>query len=432
MANNVDPDNSNSWQEYLLEDCVDILDNQRVPVNSDDRSKRQGDIPYYGATGQVGYINDFLFNEELVLLGEDGAPFLDKTKPIAYIISGKSWVNNHAHVIRAKSGLANNWFIKYYLDYFNFADFVGGTTRLKLNQSAMKKIPIKLPTQEEQERIANNLKEAINLIEQNKIKTSKARSIIDRFRQSVLSDAITGKLTEDWREININVEPAKVFLQKIEIPQKKKGQQNTILDTDNLLEIPSTWEWVKFEQIGELARGKSKHRPRNDPRLFGGTYPFIQTGDVAKSNGKISEFSQTYNDIGLAQSRLFPKGTLCITIAANIADSGILQIDACFPDSVVGFIPYSPITSADYFFYFINTAKNNLEQFAPATAQKNINLAILNELAIPLPPLEEQKEIIRRVNQYLTLANEIEKQIENAEARVSKLTQAILAKTFNN
>src|ERR1035437_369592 len=99
------------WTESDLRDCVDILDNQRVPVNSNERAKRPGTVPYYGATGQVGYIDDFLFNEELLLIGEDGAPFLDKSKPIAYLIQGKSWVNNHAHILRAKPGVTSNQYL---------------------------------------------------------------------------------------------------------------------------------------------------------------------------------------------------------------------------------------------------------------------------------------------------------------------------------
>jgi len=91
----------------MLENIVEILDSQRIPVNSKEREGRKGRIPYYGATGQVGWIDDWLFNEELILLGEDGAPFLDPYKPKAYLIKGKSWVNNHAHVLRAKSGIPN-------------------------------------------------------------------------------------------------------------------------------------------------------------------------------------------------------------------------------------------------------------------------------------------------------------------------------------
>ncbi len=119
------------WTNRALLECVDVLDNLRVPVNSDERAKRFGNVPYYGATGQVGWIDGFLFNEELLLIGEDGAPFFDKSKQISYIIRGKSWVNNHAHVLRAKHEITSSLYLKWYLDGFNFQDHVNGTTSLK-------------------------------------------------------------------------------------------------------------------------------------------------------------------------------------------------------------------------------------------------------------------------------------------------------------
>jgi type I restriction enzyme, S subunit len=133
------------WATATLADCVEILDHLRVPVNSKERDGRQGSIPYYGATGQVGWIDDYIFDEELLLLGEDGAPFLDKTKPVAYVVSGRSWVNNHAHVLRALVKFTSNGFLKHLLDFADFSDFVTGTTRLKLTQSDMRRIPILLP-----------------------------------------------------------------------------------------------------------------------------------------------------------------------------------------------------------------------------------------------------------------------------------------------
>lgn len=110
------------WTIAPLALCVDVLDSRRKPVNAKGRAARPGPIPYYGATGQVGWIDDYLFDEELVLLGEDGAPFLDKSKPIAYVIDGKSWVNNHAHVLRARREVTSNRYIKHYLDSFDFKD----------------------------------------------------------------------------------------------------------------------------------------------------------------------------------------------------------------------------------------------------------------------------------------------------------------------
>ncbi|MCB0854523.1 MAG: restriction endonuclease subunit S, partial [Bacteroidetes bacterium] len=138
------------WVIRKIENVTDILDNMRKPVNAKERAKRQGEIPYYGATGQTGWIDDYIFNEELVLLGEDGAPFFDKSKDVAYLINGKSWVNNHAHVIRAKKGITTNGFILHFLNHFDYQGFVGGTTRLKLNQGNLKKIPFPLPPLPEQ------------------------------------------------------------------------------------------------------------------------------------------------------------------------------------------------------------------------------------------------------------------------------------------
>ncbi len=179
-----------------------------------------------------------------------------------------------------------------------------------------------------------------------------------------------------------------------------------------------------------MSRGKSKHRPRNAPHLFGGPYPFIQTGDIAQSQGVITSHQQTYSEAGLAQSHLWPAGTTCITIAANIANSAVLTYPACSPDSVVGLIPDESLCLKEYAEFFLRMARADLEQFALATAQKNINVEILCDVAVPLPPLAEQHEIVRRVEAMFKLADAAEKRVEAAKLRAEKLTQAILAKAF--
>ena len=126
----------------ILEEIVDILDNLRVPVNSTERSLRQGDVPYYGATGQVGTIDSAIFNETLLLLGEDGVPFFELGKHKAYEISGPSWVNNHAHVLRAKPDEVIQRYLLHFLNSFNYTGYVNGATRLKLTQGAMRRIPV--------------------------------------------------------------------------------------------------------------------------------------------------------------------------------------------------------------------------------------------------------------------------------------------------
>ena len=162
------------------------------------------------------------------------------------------------------------------------------------------------------------------------------------------------------------------------------------------------WPTVRLGDAGALDRGVSKHRPRNDPALLEGPYPLIQTGEVTNSDGYIRNFTSTYSELGLRQSKLWPKGTLCITIAANIGKTGILAFDACFPDSVVGFAPGNGVRTefVQQWFAFVQPA---LERDAPQFAQKNINLAILRELTLINPPFDLQCSFADRVAEIVKL-----------------------------
>ncbi|HJC64525.1 MAG TPA: restriction endonuclease subunit S, partial [Candidatus Blautia merdavium] len=166
------------------------------------------------------------------------------------------------------------------------------------------------------------------------------------------------------------------------------------------------WATKKLSQLGELNRGVSKHRPRNDPALLGGPYPLIQTGDVSNSGLYITEHSASYSELGLAQSRLWKAGTLCITIAANIAQTSILTFDSCFPDSVVGFIPGNE-TNAIFMHYWFGFFQKILEEQAPQVAQKNINLKILSGLDVIVPPFDLQNKFA----QFVSYVNIVRKDI---------------------
>lgn len=150
---------------------------------------------------------------------------------------------------------------------------------------------------------------------------------------------------------------------------------------------PKRWQVKRLADLGNLDRGISKHRPRNDPSLLGGPHPLIQTGEVANCDGYIRGYTSTYSEKGLHQSKLWPAGTLCITIAANIAKTGILLFPACFPDSVVGFTAPENAT-VEYVRFWLSFLQKTLEANAPESAQKNINLAILRELQVPVPPTD--------------------------------------------
>lgn len=266
----------------------------------------------------------------------------------------------------------------------------------------LRELQFLVPPLAEQKVIAEKLDTLLAQVDNTKARLERIPDILKRFRQSVLAAAVSGKLTEEWRDCS---------------SYDVKG-------------FPVTWQSFSFNQVGQLARGKSKHRPRNDPRLFGTEYPFIQTGEVANSRGWITQASKFYSKFGLLQSHLFEKGTLCITIAANIADTAILGIDACFPDSIVAFSPDKSKCNVLFVKYLIDVNKSNLEAFAPATAQKNINLKVLNELIFPFPLLEEQAEIVRRVEELFAFADRVEHAAQSALSRVNNLTQSILAKAF--
>ena len=181
---------------------------------------------------------------------------------------------------------------------------------------------------------------------------------------------------------------------------------------------------VKFplRELGELGRGVSKHRPRNDDCLLGGEYPLIQTGDVANSDLYITEFQNTYSELGLLQSKMWNKGTLCITIAANIAKTAILQFDACFPDSVVGFNA-NENTNNIFIHYWFSFFQEILESQAPESAQKNINLKILSELQVIVPDIQYQKKFVDFVEQIDKSKVAIQKSLDETQLLFDSLMQ---------
>lgn len=173
---------------------------------------------------------------------------------------------------------------------------------------------------------------------------------------------------------------------------------------------------VKITDLGTVNRGKSKHRPRNDSILYGGEYPFIQTGDVKKANLHLVDYTQTYNDVGLKQSKLWRKGTLCFTIAANIADSAILGMDACFPDSIVGFLPYENVSDTTYVKYLFDELKLYFQQISKGTTQDNLSLDKICRVKLRVPDYDTQVKVASILSTYDNL-------IENNNKRIRLLEQ---------
>lgn len=326
-----------------LGEVCEILDSKRVPITASDR--KSGPYPYYGANGVQDYVEGYIFDDELVLVAEDGGNFGSKDKPIAYRVSGKCWVNNHAHVLKPKDGVDVDY-LCYSLMFYNVSNLVNGATRQKLNQADLRKIEIPLPSLEEQRQVA---------------------AVLDKV--TALMDARRTQLTHLDTLIKAR------FVEMFGDP---------VANTHGLPE-------ATFSELGDFGRGVSKHRPRNEPALLGGPYPLIQTGDVTNANLYITEYTSTYSELGLQQSKMWNAGTLCITIAANIAKTAILAFDACFPDSVVGF-KANDKTNNIFIHYWFSFFQEILEAQAPESAQKNINLKILSELKIIVPPLSLQND----------------------------------------
>lgn len=177
----------------------------------------------------------------------------------------------------------------------------------------------------------------------------------------------------------------------------------------------------KLIEMGTLSRGKSQHRPRNDLKLYGGKYPFIQTGDVKNSNLYIDKYSQTYNDFGLKQSKLWPENTLCITIAANIADTGILSFPACFPDSIIGFTATKGKTDVRYVKYCFDLYQKSIQNMSKGSTQDNLSMEKLEQLEFNCPSFDEQQKIaavLSSLDDKIALNNRINAKLEQMAKRL--------------
>lgn len=278
------------------------------------------------------------------------------------------------------------------------SEIAKGTNINNLKREHILDFKMPLPPVGVQEIIVSKIEELFSELEKGIENLKIAQEQLKVYRQSVLKWAFEGRLT------NENV---------------KKGL------------LPEGWNLMLLKNNCLIKRGKSKHRPRNEPALYGGAYPFVQTGDIrGAGGGYLKIYNQTYNEKGLAQSKLWPKGTLCITIAANIGETAILSMDACFPDSIVGLICDEKMLLTTYTNYFLISHKEKLEQLAPATAQKNINVDILEKVSLPVPEIQEQEKVVQEIESRLSIADKMDETIKQSLLQVESLRQSILKKAF--
>jgi len=322
-----------------------------------------------------------------------------------------------------------------------------------------------IPPLNEQHRIVAKIEELFSELDKGVESLKKAREQLKVYRQALLKHAFEGKLTEQWRKENADkLETADQLLDRIKHerearyqqqleewkaavkqwevngkdgkkPAKPKKAQERSLPTEKeiakLPELPDSFIYIFLSSLGDLGRGKSKHRPRNAPELFGGKYPFIQTGEVKAANRIVNDYEQTLSEFGLAQSKLWPKGTLCITIAANIAETAFLGFDGCFPDSVVGFTANERFVNPKYIELFIMSARTRIDAYAPATAQKNINLTTLENLVVPFTSIKQQNKVIDYLDEQFSIIHQQIKDIDENLLKCKALRQTILKKAFS-
>ena len=372
------------WKEYELGKLLSYEQPTAYIVESTDYSDAYN-IPVLtaGKSFILGYTNETtrIFDQLPVIIFDD---FTTATQYVNFKFKVKSSAMKILHI---NTDLVLPKYIYYRMQIIQFDH----STHKRYWIQQYSKIKIPVPSLPEQEHIVAHIEELFSELDKavETLRTTKQQLTV--YRQAVAKDAYEGKFTYGFE---------------------------------------SRCEYFPLAKLGKLARGKSKHRPRNDPLLFeNGAYPFVQTGEIKAAKKFITKSEKFYNEVGLAQSQLWPVGTLCITIAANIAETAFLGIPACFPDSVVGFTPSEKVLP-EYVRYFIESQKLRLWAYAPATAQKNINLKTLENLLIPYCSLPELKKIIAAIESRLSVCDSIEQTVDAALQQADALRQSILKEAF--
>ena len=366
-------------KDWEIKKLKDICEKGSSNVNMKDLSNLGGNYPIYGASGFIQNVNFYHQEKEYIGIIKDGSG-IGRTM----LLPAKSSVIGTLQYILPKEGNSIH-FINYALQSLDLSKYKQGAAIPHIYFRDYGETELVVPPLEEQKRIVKILDEKFAQLE-----TIKANA-------------------------QNNLQNAKDLFQS----QLTKAFSNT------------TWEKAKLEDIAlDFSRGKSKHRPRNDKCLFGGDYPFIQTGDIRNADKYVTDYSETYNETGLAQSKLWPAGTLCITIAANIAETAILSFPCCFPDSVIGFIPNEKLTTVDFVYYLIQFFKSELQNLSKGAAQDNLNLAKFENMNFPLPPLPEQKRIVKELDTLSEKVRQLQEIYTKQIANCAELKQSLLQKAF--
>ena len=387
---------TNNWKTKKLGEVVDVFDNLRKPINLTERLKRINGkktkdlFPYYGATGQVGWIDSYLTEGEFILVGEDGAPFLDNYKSKAYKIFGKTWVNNHAHILKEKENLTLNSFILYYLNSIDYRQYVNGTTRLKLTKGSLLDIPFPLPPLETQHAIVSKIEELFSELDKGIAELKTAQKQLKTYRQSVLKFAFEGKLT------NENV---------------KEG------------ELPDGWERKTFNDVIDIS--KEKYKPNNSESKF-----YVGLEHIEKNLGvltaecgfeNIKTIKNKFNVGEILYGKLRPYLNKVYLAKENGVCSTDILVLKTKKNCNAQFLTHLML-GVD----FVNTMSENTS----GVNLPRVSTKFILEYPINLPPIEEQNRIVQEIESRLSVADKMEQSIQESLQKAEALRQSILKKAF--
>ena len=344
-----------------------------------------GCFPVYGANGLKGRSNVFYYDKKTIVVGRKGsAGEINLTEE-------KFWPLDVTYFVTFNEKKYDLLFLFHLLTLLDLPKLAKGV-KPGINRNEVYNLEVCIPPLTEQQRIVSTLDECFSAIEKAKANAEQnlqnAKELFESYLQGVFENGNLKTKNGEWRESQLK-DVALVF-----------------------------------------GRGKSKHRPRNWEGLFGGNYPFIQTGEVRNANKYVFEYSRTYSDVGLAQSKLWKKGTICITIAANIAETAILGFDACIPDSIIGLQIDPKKADLDFTYYLLQYYKTDLQKLGKGSAQDNINLGTFENRLFPFPPLKEQQTIVHHLDTLRTETQKLELMYQNKIANLEELKKSILRKAF--
>lgn len=387
-----------NWCWTYLKNVSDCLDNFRKPINANERNARLGDVPYYGATGQVGWIDDYLTNEELVLLGEDGAPFLDLLKNKAYLINGKAWVNNHAHILRSKFGTMGNRLLIEYLNSFDFTGFVTGTTRLKLTQASMNKIIIPIVPLAEQQRIVERIESLFAKLDEAKENMQNVLEGFETRKAAILHKAFTGELTAKWRK-----------------------QHGISMDS---------WEEKALQEVcSSIYDGDHMPPPKSETGIPFLVISNVNTGYLSFENTRFVP-EEYYNSLNMVRKPC--KGDVLYTLVGSYGISVIVDTDRnfCFQRHMALLKPKNIDTR--YLWYTLQTQQTyeKATKIATGTAQLTVPIKGLRQMEIYVPTLQEQTEIVRIIDGLLAKEQQAKELAENVLDKIELIKKSILARAF--